>query len=205
MGEEGYTFPVKRGSLILLLIFSLLCTSCQQGTEPFYVRSSRAGGGGEKYNVVDVTIAHQSMQVTDPNVVTFTIGMGGNAKPAAHENESMFLEISAEGCLINGVEDLFENEYPDYYENEAFRATVEEHYWRYPTKTPNYFEDFEITFPSGECRGKITITLYSIDSPLENYRAELTIYYASNGTVFWFSDSALREVDQNNRPVRVDD
>ncbi len=194
----------RRGHLILLLIISLLCTSCQQGTKPFYARSRPAGGSGEKDNVVDITIAHQSMQVTDPNVVTFTIGMGGNMKIEAHKNETMVLQIDAEGCLINGVEDLFEKEYSDYFENELFRATVKEHYWSYPTKTPNYFEDFEITFPSGECKGRINITLYIKEDLYEGYTAEISFYYASNGTVIWFNEHALLEVDQYNRPVRAD-
>lgn len=196
----------KRGILIvlMLLIFSLLCTSCQQETESLYLRSSRAGGSGEKINVVDITIPHQSVQVTDPNTVTVTVGLGGDMKISAHETQTAVLKIDAGGCLINGVEDLFEKEYPDYFTNTDFRATVEEHYWGYPTKTPNYFEDIEITLPTGECRGQIDVTLYIKEDLYEGYTAEVTVYYASNGNVIWFSQRALSEVDQNNRPVSVD-
>ena len=196
----------KRGVLIvlMLLIFSVLCTSCQQGTKSLYLRSSRAGGGGEKSNVVDITIPHQSVQVTDPNTVTVTIGLGGDMKISAHENQTAVLEIDAEGCLINGVADLFEKEYHDYFTNTDYRATVEEHYWSYPTKTPNYFEDIEITLPMGECRGQIDVTLYIKEDLYEGYTAEVTVYYASNGNVIWFSERALSEVDQKDRPVSVD-
>ena len=199
-------FSPKRRILIvlMLLIFSVLCTSCQQGTKSLYLRSSRAGGGGEKMNVVDITIPHQSVQVTDPNTVTVTIGLGGDMKISAHENQTAVLEIDAEGCLINGVEDLFEKEYHDYFTNTDFRATVEEHYWSYPTKTPNYFEDIEITLPMGECRGQIDVTLYIKEDLYEGYTAEVTVYYASNGNVIWFSERALSEVDQKDRPVSVD-
>ena len=199
-------FSPKRRVLIvlMLLIFSVLCTSCQQGTKSLYLRSSRAGGSGEKSNVVDITIPHQSVQVTDPNTVTVTIGLGGDMKISAHENQTAVLEIDAEGCLINGVADLFEKEYPDYFTNADFRATVEEHYGRYPTKTPNYFEDMEITLPAGECRGQIDVTLYIKEDLYEGYRAEVTVYYASNGNVIWFSERALKEVDQKDRPVSVD-
>lgn len=196
----------KRGVLIvlMLLIFSVLCTSCQQGTKSLYLRSSRAGGSGEKSNVVDITIPHQSVQVTDPNTVTVTIGLGGDMKISAHENQTAVLEIDAEGCLINGVADLFEKEYTDYFTNADFRATVEEHYWSYPTKTPNYFEDIEITLPTGECRGQIDVTLYIKEDLYEGYTAEVTVYYASNGNVIWFGERALKEVDQKDRPVSVD-
>lgn len=196
----------KRGVLILLMLLTvtLLCASCQQGTDPLYLRSSRAGGSGEKSNVVDITIPHQSVQVTDPNTVTVTIGLGGDMKISAHENQTAVLEIDAEGCLINGVADLFEKEYPDYFEDTDYRATVEEHYWSYPTKTPNYFEDIEITLPTGECRGQIDVTLYIKEDLYEGYTAEVTVYYASNGNVIWFSERALSEVDQKDRPVSVD-
>ena len=196
----------KRGVLIVLMLLTvtLLCASCQQGTKYLYLRSSRAGGSGEKMNVVDITIPHQSVQVTDSNTVTVTIGLGGDMKISAHENQTAVLEIDAEGCLINGVADLFEKEYTDYFTNTDFRATVEEHYWSYPTKTPNYFEDIEITLPTGECRGQIDVTLYIKEDLYEGYTAEVTVYYASNGNVIWFSERALKEVDQKDRPVSVD-
>ena len=190
--------------VLMLLTVTLLCASCQQGTKSLYLRSSRAGGSGEKSNVVDITIPHQSVQVTDSNTVTVTIGLGGDMKISAHENQTAVLEIDAEGCLINGVADLFEKEYHDYFTNTDFRATVEEHYWSYPTKTPNYFEDIEITLPTGECRGQIDVTLYIKEDLYEGYTAEVTVYYASNGNVIWFSEWALSEVDQKDRPVSVD-
>ena len=192
------------GLLSMLLTVSLLCTSCQQGTKSLYLRSSRAGGSGEKSNVVDITIPHQSVQVTDPNTVTVTIGLGGDMKISAHETQTAVLKIDAEGCLINGVADLFEKEYPDYFEDTDYRATVEERYWGYPTKTPNYFENIEITLPTGECRGQIDVTLYIKEDLYEGYTAEVTVYYASNGNVIWFSERALSEVDQKDRPVSVD-
>ena len=199
-------FSPKRRILIVLMLLTvtLLCASCQQGTKSLYLRSSRAGGSGEKSNVVDITIPHQSVQVTDPNTVTVTIGLGGDMKILAHENQTAVLEIDAEGCLINGVEDLFEKEYQDYFTNTDLRATVEEHYWSYPTKTPNYFENIEITLPTGECRGQIDVTLYIKEDLYEGYTAEVTVYYASNGNVIWFSERALSEVDQKDRPVSVD-
>ena len=199
-------FSPKRRVLIVLMLLTvtLLCASCQQGTKSLYFRSSRAGGSGEKMNVVDITIPHQSVQVTDPNTVTVTIGLGGDMKISAHENQTAVLEIDAEGCLINGVADLFEKEYHDYFTNTDFRATVEEHYWSYPTKTPNYFENIEITLPTGECRGQIDVTLYIKEDLYEGYTAEVTVYYASNGNVIWFSERALSEVDQKDRPVSVD-
>ena len=192
------------GLLSMLLAVTLLCCSCQQGTKSLYLRSSRAGGSGEKSNVVDITIPHQSVQVTDPNTVTVTVGLGGDMKISAHENQTAVLKIEAGGCLINGVEDLYEKEYTDYFTNTDLRATVEKHYWSYPTKTPNYFEDVEITLPTGECRGQIDVTLYIKEDLYEGYTAEVTVYYASNGNVIWFDERALSEVDQKDRPVSVD-
>ena len=114
MKKTNRTFPKKRIPLIVLtlLTVSLLCCSCQQGTKSLYLRSSRAGGSGEKSNVVDITIPHQSVQVTDPNTVTVTVGLGGDMKISAHETQTAVLKIEAEGCLINGVEDLYERNTP---------------------------------------------------------------------------------------------
>ena len=189
---------------ILLLLAMLLCPSCGKGDQPFYDISARAGGGGEKENVIDLSIPTQRVSVTDTATVTFTVGMGGDARVEAHKGETMVLKISADGCLINGAENVFEKEYPDYYEDTKYRATVEESNWNYPKKTPNYFEDFEITFPEGAYSGWINLELYNKDTPGENFIAELTVYYASNGSVVWFSDSALLEVDDKDRPVSAD-
>lgn len=182
----------------------LLYPSCGKGDQPFYDISARAGGGGEKENVIDLSISTQCVSVTDTTTVTVTVGMGGDARVEAHKGETMVLKISADGCLINGAENVFEKEYPDYYEDTKYRATVEKSNWNYPKKTPNYFEDFEIVFPAGECRGLIDLELYNKDNAGENYTAELTVYYASNGSVLWISDSALSEVDEKGRPVSVD-
>ena len=189
---------------ILLLLAMLLYPSCGKGDKPFYDISARAGGGGEKENVIDLSISTQCVSVTDTTTVTVTVGMGGDARVEAHKGETMVLKISADGCLINGTEDVLEKEYPDFYEDTKYRATVEESNWNYPKKTPNYFEDFEIVFPAGECRGLIDLELYNKDNAGENYKAELTVYYASNGSVLWISDSALSEVDEKGRPVSVD-
>lgn len=196
---------VRRGfTVILLLLALLLCSSCGKGNQPFYDISARASGAGEKENVIDLSISTQCISVTDTATVTFTVGMGGDSRVEAHKGETMVLRISAGGCLINGAENVFEKEYPDYYEDTKYRATVEKRYWGYPKKTPNYFEDFEITFPEGAYSGLIDLELYNKDNAGENYTAELTVYYASNGNVLWFSDFALSEVDEKGRPVSAD-
>ncbi len=189
---------------ILLLLAMLLCSSCEKGNKSYYDISARASGAGEKQNVIDLSISTQCVSVTDTATVTFTVGMGGDGRVEAHEGETMVLKISADGCLINGTENVFEKEYPDYYEDTKYRATVEESYWSYPKKTPNYFEDFEIVFPEGAYSGRIDLELYNKDETGENFTAELTVYYASNGSVLWFSDSALLEVDDKDRPVSAD-
>ncbi len=194
-----------RGSICILLLLSLLlCSSCGKGDKPFYDISARAGGAGEKQNVIDLSVPTQCVSVTDTTSVTVTVGMGGDGRVEAHQGETMVLKISADGCLINGAENVLEKEYPDYYEDAKYRATVEESNWNYPKKTPNYFEDFEITFPEEACSGWIDLELYNKDETGENFTAELTVYYASNGSVLWFSDSALLEVDDKDRPVSAD-
>ena len=202
--------------LLLLLTLSLLCTSCgPNGSKPYYECSPRADGSGGVATVVDVTIPRQCVEVTDPNVVTFAIGMGSNWKPELYPQMTAILRIKAEGCLINGTEDVLEIEYPRCFDNEDFRPTVEENRWTYPALIPNFYEDVEITFPTGEFKGIIYISLYVVDPSLwpdntNRYpqgglleRAKIDFYYASNGTVIWFSDKSLSEVDEDNRPVRV--
>ena len=187
-----------------LLVAVASLASCGKGNKPFYDISARASGAGEKESVIDLSVATQRISVNDTTTVTVTVGMGGDARMEAHKGETMVLKISADGCLINGAENMLEKEYSDFYEDTKYRATVEEFYWGYPKKTPNYFEDFEITFPAGECRGCIDLELYNKDNAGDNYTAELTVYYASNGSVLWISDSALSEVDAKGRPVSVD-
>lgn len=218
MKKANFTLPRKKGSLFLLLLLtlSLLCTSCgPNGSKPYYECSPRADGSGGVATVVDVTIPRQCVEVTDPNVVTFTIGMGSDWKPELYPQMTAILRIKAEGCLINGTEDVLEIKYPRCFDNEDFRPTVEENRWTYPALIPNFYEDVEITFPTGECKGFIYIRLYVVDPSLwpDNKNrypqggllesVKFDFNYASNGTVIWFSDKPLSEVDEDNRPVRV--
>lgn len=220
MKKANFTLPRKKGSLFLLLLLtlSLLCTSCgPNGSKPYYECSPRADVGGETHTVVDVTIPRQCVDVTDPNVVTLTVGMGGDFKPELYQQMSAVLRITAKGCLINGTEDFLEIEYPNCFGDEDFLPTVEENRWTYPVKTPNFYEDFEITFPTEECTGSIVISLYIADTsrwqgttrePIQGVLlgfGKISFHYASNGTVIWFNDRPLRRVDENNRPVSVDD
>ena len=204
--------------LLLLLTLSLLCTSCgPNGSKPYYECSPRADGSGGVATVVDVTIPRQCVEVTDPNVVTFTIGMGSIWKPELYPPMTAILRIKAEGCLINGTEDVLEIKYPRCFDNADFLPTVEENRWTYPALIPNVYENVEITFPTGECKGGIYISLYiadtsrwqgTINEPIQGVLLDygkISFHYASNGTVIWFNDRPLRRVDENNRPVRVDD
>lgn len=220
MKTANFTLPRKKCLLLLLLLLtlSLLCTSCgPNGSKPYYRCTPRADSGvglGESHTVVDVTIPRQCVDVTDPNVVTLTVGMGGDFKPELYQQMSAVLRITAKGCLINGTEDFLEIEYPNCFGDEDFLPTVEENRWTYPVKTPNFYEDFEITFPTEECTGSIVISLYIADTsrwqgttrePIQGVLLDygkISFHYASNGTVIWFADYILR-VDENNRPVNL--
>ena len=161
-----------------------------------------AGGPGEYFNVIDVSVENESILVSENTVVTLNIGIGGYRN---HDEESIFLEISAEGWQINGVENNFEKEYTEFYFDDKYDVTVKEKLVGYPEKTPNYHEMFEIAFPSTECNGKIEISLIDKMHNQEGQTVTLTIYYASNGTVLWISDEVIREIDNNNNPVYAND
>lgn len=184
--------------LIFPLILTLIFSSCQQNNKSFYHKSRMAGGPGEYLNVIDVYIENESVSVSENTVVTLKIGIGGYRN---HDDESMLLEISADGCKINNVENTFEKEYPDFYKDDKYNVVVKDRWLNYPDKTPNYSEMFDITFPSTVCKGKIDIKLIDKIHNYEGLSVELTIYYASNGTVLWFADEAIQEIDENNKPV----
>ncbi len=188
--------------LSFLFITCFLLSACGQNNEPFYHKSRMAGGPGEYSNVIDVSIEKRSISVSEKTVVTLKIGIGGDRN---HDEESMFLEISAEGCKINDVENIFEKEYSDFYTDEKYDVDVKERWIGYPEKTPNYYETFDITFPSTECSGEIVIKLIDKIHDQEGQTVTLTVYYASNGSVLWFSEEVIRKIDNNNKPIYAND
>lgn len=194
----------KRMMLALFAVCLFLLSSCG-GNKSFETKSRRAAGSGEIENVIAVRTEKSAYSVEESRTVVISVGIGGDSNRSAHEGESMWLEINAEGCLISGREGKYIKEYPEYYEKNIFAANVKERFLAYPDKTPKYFEDIEITFPEGECKGSIKISLYNKDYDNANHSAYLEIFYASNGSVLCIGDEAIREVDENNKPVYAND
>ncbi len=193
--------------ILFVLLAVLLCitafSSCAND-ERFYLKSSKAGSWGENTHVVDVSSTQSKYDISNSCMITFSVGLGGSGNFANRAEESMWLEITAEGCLIGESEGVFEKEYSDYFEDEIYVANVKDHFWGYPDKTPNYFEELSITFPEGECKGNVKIRLYGEDEG-NNEIAELTFYYASNGSVLCLSEKVIHEVSENGKPIYVDD
>ena len=133
---------MKRALSILIVL--LLCISVFAGCskeDQFYLKSSKAGSWGENTHVVDVSSTQSKYDISNSRMITFSVGLGGSGNFANRAEESMWLEITAEGCLIGESEGVFEKEYSDYFEDEIYVANVKDHFWGYPDKTPNYFEE----------------------------------------------------------------
>ncbi len=196
---------MKKTLFILLTIALCLCalSGCAQ-EKGFYLKSRKAGAWGENTHVVDVTSEQSKYDASSSCTVTFSVGLGSGGNRASRAGESMWLQITADGCLIGESEDVYEKEYPDYFEDDKYAATVKEHFLGYPDKTPNYFEDVTITFPQGECSGSVSVRLYGEEEG-NNDIAELTFYYASNGEVLCLGERAIHEVSESGKPIYVDD
>ncbi len=196
---------MKRTLLTIFVI--ILCLAAFSGCtndEKFYLKSRKAGSWGENIHVVDVSSTQSKYDISASRTISFSVGLGGSGNFANRANESMWLEITAEGCLIGENEGVFEKEYSDYFEDEIYVANVKEHFWGYPDKTPNYFEELSITFPEGECQGNVRIRLYG-EAEGNNEIAEIIFYYASNGSVLCMSEKVIHEVNENGKPIYVDD
>ena len=189
--------------IILAVLISITAFSSCSDDERFYLKSNKAGSWGENIHVVDVSSTQSKYDISVSRTITFSVGIGGSGNYANRADESMWLEITAEGCLIEENEDVFEKEYSEYFKNEIDVANVKEHFWGYSDKTPNYFEELSITFPEGECKGNVKIRLYGEEEG-NNEIAELTFYYASNGSVLCLSDKVILEVSEKGKPIYAD-
>lgn len=169
----------------------MLC-ACQQAEseEPdaaYYVKSRKADGSGEKDNVIEIVVPSKRITLAEELKVTMQLGIGGRGKKVLDGTEKIWLEIEAENCVINSLENYLKKDYEDFFINDIYRPDIVEHYWGYPDKTPNYYEDLEITFPDGECSGRIEFTLYEVVN-IDSYDlTTVTLYYAKTDTIIVFS------------------
>lgn len=181
-------------SLLLILLFRSSCSN----ESSLHIKSDRAGGGGEKEFVIDLSCEKKEYDISQSRTITFTMGLGGTGKRVPGKRHSMTIQIQADDCIINGKESHYEHEYMDFFEDEIYTADEKDPFWGYPEKFPNYFESIEIVFPSGEHTGRIDFVLYNKNGITENETAELTVYYAKNDIVLLVSDNPVYIRDLDN-------
>ena len=181
--------------LVMLGIMSSFC-ACQQEIDSFYVKSRKADGSGGKANVVDVLIEKEILSICESAQVIVKLGVGGADKKQLDGTEEVWLEIEAEGCIINGKENVYKNVYEDFYTNDIYRPDVVEHYFAYDDKTPNYYEDVEIVFGDGDCSGTIKCVLYDRYDEWSIIPTDVKIYYAKNENIIVFSAESEYDAQQ---------
>lgn len=185
--------------LIVAFCLALLC-ACNGKKEDFYIKSKAAYEGGEILQVIDISAESQTFQIVNGKPIVLKMGIGGEEKVLSPASDgirsSMWIEISSEGCVINGVKDKYEKEYPDYCSDEKYRPRIQKSkiLW-YDIRYPKYYESLEIFFPEGECVGVIEFLLWDkINSTLSD-TAELKLYFAKTNNVLVISQRNINVSD----------
>lgn len=189
----------RKNLLYCILMIGLLMLSACRKEDGFYVKSRAAYEGGEIYHVIEISSTNTVFKIEDGQSIILKIGVGGDVNPildSAEKRETMWLEISGSGCTINDSFGKYIKEYPDYFTDEKYRASIQdEKSFGYSVRLPQYYEDLKIIFPEGNSFGSIEFLLW--DGVHMNYEdtAKVSFYYAKNGTTLIISKG----------PVTIDD
>ncbi len=189
-------------SLLILLIFALSFTACGNGEKQFYANSAPAESpGGELRDAVAFSVESNPYDFAFGEEIKVMIGIGCQNQLDVYKDRKVYLQISAQGCTVNGSESIIK-EFPDYYTDPKYLATVEEKFFGYDEKIPQCFEEYGIVIDVTAPRGKIKIQLFmqredEDDLPLS---AELTVYYAAEGDILWFAEKQITDI-RNGKPV----
>ena len=174
--------------LILLGIIGFL-SACQQ-VEPeasFYVKSKGAVDGRIANDVIDVRMKNESLDIKENQVIDVTVGFGGD-KARAEDGENLtWISIESEGCIIEDCKDSYKKYYPDFCTNDKYRAIEKERLWSYPELFSNYFEEFGLIFPEGECSGEVVFSFHDTLSNDAVTTISVSMYYAKTDKVVVFS------------------
>lgn len=186
---------VKKLLCGILIIGTALLTACNQD-HSLYIISDQRYVGGTKHQVIDIRADNGRFTITDGEPVILTMGIGGDANVEPHHKprETMYLEIRAERCVINGSEEVYQKEYPDYFTNDKYRTRTEgtEDKIR---RFPQYTEQLQIIFPIGECYGVIDFLLSDGVNGIHADGATLTVHYAKTENTIEFSEHHITVED----------
>ncbi len=184
-------------SLLILLIFALSFTACGNGDNSFYAKSADAQAvAGELNDVVAFRVESNPYDFAFGEEIKVMIGIGCKNQLDVYKDRKVYLQISADGCTVNGSESIIK-EFPDYYDPK-YLATVEEKFFGYDEKFPQYFEEYGIVIDVTAPRGRIKIQLF--DEEDHKLTTELTVYYAAEGDILWFAEKQITDI-RNGKPV----
>ncbi len=204
---------MKKRIFISLVIVGMMmgvlcsCNDAKQSDSAYAISSSIHSGGMVATSIVDINMGDLTRSVSDPVELTATVGLGWS-NPGA-ENTVAGFTVTATGCVIQGQNDQWSKIYEDFHDNEAYLAKKDTDtflWYEIPTLQPVYHEQITITFPQGECSGRIVISNYEyskfdsqdyIDEVMRNTESKVTIYYAKNQDGIAFSTISVQRAIEN--------
>ena len=131
--------------IILVLVSMILLCSCT--ALPDYV--------------LDVSYKQEQVNISEIPNIPFSVGVG-HIPVGKHEEYQAWLIVTAEGCSINGEEDVFRRDYEDFYLKDIYSYIHEITLFGLVTKLyPQYYETIEISFPQQDCSSAVSIELFS--------------------------------------------
>lgn len=166
-------------AVVVLAVIAVILGSViagKLGDDSFYVRSRQHQGDAVVDEVIDITAAQSEFDLSENAEVTFSMGLGGFAM----EDYEVYVTIEAAGCKINGEQDSYRKDYPDFYQ-EKYRVEYEK---GFGVKTAaKYHEDLVIEFPQENKKGSVLLSLH-IKSDRANYDStcEIEIPYTIGGS-----------------------
>lgn len=162
----------------LIVIAVSLCSFMigKLNDDSFYVRSSQYQGDSTVDEVIDFYSEHSEISLYENPAVTFSMGLGGFAT----EDYEVYVTVEAPGCKINGVEDTYRKDYPDFHE-EKYR--VEYTGFASLKTSAKYHEDLVIDFPDNRKAGTIVMQLHIMSDRANYYSTrEIEVTYTISGS-----------------------
>ena len=185
---------MKRGAKIIVVLLAVLllcsCVSCKKEDDgSFYVKKNGDTGSSNTLPRYILDVSYKQEQVNIPEIpnIPFSVGVG-HSPVGKNEEYQAWIIVTAEGCSINGEEDVFRQDYEDFFLNDVYTYIKGERiFFGLGTLLyPQYYESVEISFPQQDCSGTVSIELFSTKHLSVNGGAVVTLtfqYTIKNGVL----------------------
>ena len=179
----------------MLCSCSPLLSSCvlrKEDDGSFYVQKATnpgtSSGTAIPRYILDISYKQEEVNISEIPNIQFSMGLGHHRVNKPEEHYAWMI-ITAEGCSINGKEDIFRQDYKDFYLNDVYTYIEGERTLfglGWTPRYPQYYETIEISFPQQDCSGIVSIKLFSTRENKGDERPAVTLsfqYTVKNGVL----------------------